>query len=79
MLFRYICCSAIAQTSEQARPLLDLLTFSQAFSVLLCQLLFVFSGESFYHLVSNLMPIQPDCSASFDLRPNGLQLGDCIT
>ncbi|CAE7784067.1 unnamed protein product, partial [Symbiodinium necroappetens] len=29
------------------------------------QLLFVFSGESFYHLVSNLMPIQPEANVNF--------------
>ena len=60
MLFRYICCSAIAQTSE---PGLSWVLPSSRFPLRWRQLLFVFSGESFYHLVSNLMPIQPDCRA----------------
>lgn len=40
---------------------------SMLFRYICCSaiLLFVFSGESFYHLVSNLMPIQPEADLNF--------------
>ena len=83
MLLRYICCSAIVCALETVHPPTCMELHGQratscgsntlwqwSFSDLCCiQLLFVFCFESFYHMLTNLAPNQPDIAHGHMLFP----------